>query len=350
DIYMAQDRERNHRVAFRERDAAHAHGVPALEYAHVADREADALSQRTGEQHVVLLGADLHVDDRLTLVELHGDLSGAVDLEEVGPLVAPSRAGGGGKHHSGRGPRVSAPRQRQDGGDAPPRRQRQDVDQPLAARLGGGERQPPYLFLVREPARGKKQQRRVGRGHKQPADEILVARLHAGAAAAAAPLGPVGRKRHALDVTEVRDGDDHVLALDQILILDLALLLEDGGPARRGELGFGGVELVLDNGEDALAGSQDLQIIRDLGGELVELGGNLVAAEGGEPLESQVEDRLGLLRREPRRAGFREAVTRIVDQRDQRRRGGGRPVASHQGLARRVRIGRAPDQADHLVD
>src|SRR5262249_61286710 len=114
----------------------------------------------------------------------------------------------------------------------------------------------------------------------------------AAAPAPAAPLGAIRRERDALDVAEVRDGDDHVLALDQILVLDLALLLEDGGPARRGKLGFGGVEFVLDDGEDALARSQDLQIIRDLGRELVELGGNLVAAERGEPLQPQVEERL----------------------------------------------------------
>ncbi len=69
-------------------------------------------------------------------------------------------------------------------------------------------------------------------------DEILVARLHAGAALAAAALRPIGRQRHALDVAGVRHGDDHVLALDQVLVLDLAFLLDDDGAARRGELRF----------------------------------------------------------------------------------------------------------------
>ena len=78
----------------------------------------------------------------------------------------------------------------------------------------------------------------MGRGDEQPRDEILVARLHAGAALAAAPLRPIGRQRHALDVAEVRDGDDHVLALDQVLVVDLALLIGDHGAARGGEFVF----------------------------------------------------------------------------------------------------------------
>src|SRR5690348_5642745 len=80
--------------------------------------------------------------------------------------------------------------------------------------------------------------------------------------------------------------------------------------------------------------------------ELVELVLDLVAAERGQALEAQVEDRLGLLAREPRRAVLRHAVARIVDQLHQRRDRRGRPVARHQRLARRIRIGRRADQAD----
>ena len=72
----------------------------------------------------------------------------------------------------------------------------------------------------------------MGRGDEQPGDEILLAGLHAGAALAAAALRPIGRERHALDVAGVGDGDDHVLALDQVLVLHLAFLVEDDGAAR----------------------------------------------------------------------------------------------------------------------
>jgi hypothetical protein len=56
-------------------------------------------------------------------------------------------------------------------------------------------------------------------GNEETRDEILVARRHAGAALAAATLRAIGRERHALDVARMRDGDDHVLALDQVLVV-----------------------------------------------------------------------------------------------------------------------------------
>ena len=167
------------------------------------------------------------------------------------------------------------------------------------------------------------------RGDEEAGDEILLARLHAGAAFATAPLRAVGRERHALDVTGVRDGHDHVLALDQVLVFHLAFLIEDHGAARRGEVALDGGELVLDDRLDARARAQDVEIIGDLAGELVELGLDLVAAERGEPLQPQIEDRLGLLGRELGRAGLGNAMARIVDQRDH---GGDvlrRPVAFH---------------------
>ena len=91
--------------------------------------------------------------------------------------------------------------------------------QGLAARLRIADRQAPDLFLVDDAARGEEQHRRVRVGHEQPGDEILVLGRHAGAALAAAALRPVERQRHALDVARMGDGDDHVLALDQVLVL-----------------------------------------------------------------------------------------------------------------------------------
>ena len=76
----------------------------------------------------------------------------------------------------------------------------------------------------------------MGVGDEQAGDEILLAGLHAGAALAAAALRPVGRERHALDIAGMGDGDDHVLALDQVLVLHLAFLIDDHGAARGGEL------------------------------------------------------------------------------------------------------------------
>ena len=95
--------------------------------------------------------------------------------------------------------------------------------------------------------------------------EILVARCHAGAALAAAALRPVGRQRHALDIAEVRDGDDHVFAGDQVLVVHVRTAFDDLGAARRAEFVADGGKLVLDDGHDADARRQDVEIIADLG-------------------------------------------------------------------------------------
>jgi hypothetical protein len=106
----------------------------------------------------------------------------------------------------------------------------------LAARLRRRQRQPPDLELVDDAARGEEQHRRVRVRDEELRHEILFARRHAGTALAAAVLRPVFGERHALDVAGVADGDDHVLALDQVLVLELRPAFGDLGPARRGEL------------------------------------------------------------------------------------------------------------------
>ena len=72
-------------------------------------------------------------------------------------------------------------------------------------------------------------------GDEDVGDEILFVRRHAGAALAAAALHAVFGERRALDVAAMRDGDGHVLALDQVFVFDLDLGIDDLGLARRGE-------------------------------------------------------------------------------------------------------------------
>ncbi len=154
---MAQDRQRDQLVAFGQRDAAHAHRGAPGKYPHVGDGKADALAAGGGQQHVVVLGADLHVDDRLVVVELHGDDAGAPHVDEVGQFVAADVAAGGREHHVEIGPGRFILRQRHDGGDALALLQRQDVDHGLAAAVRRRHRQPPDLFLVDLSARGEEQ-------------------------------------------------------------------------------------------------------------------------------------------------------------------------------------------------
>src|SRR5262249_24058618 len=250
-VDVPEDGQRDDLVAFGECDATHAHRGATLEDAHVGNGEADALPARAGEQNVVALGADLNVDDALPLVELHSDDAGTAHIDEVGKLVAPYGAAGRGEHHVELAPTRLVLRQRHHGRDQLTRLQRQDVDQRLAARLRRRLRQPPHLLLVDAPVRGEEQHWRVRGGHEQPRDEILFAGLHAGAALAAAPLRPIGRQRHALDIAKVGDGHHHVLAVNEIFLLHLAFLFEDDGAARRGELLAHGSELVLHDALDA---------------------------------------------------------------------------------------------------
>ncbi len=190
----------------------------------------------------------------------------------------------------------------------------------------------------------------MGRGDEQPADEILVAGLHPRTPLAATLLRAIGRQRHPLDVAMVRHRHHHVLALDQVLVLDLAFLVDDHGAARRCELGFDRDQLFLDDRLDARPRPQDLQIVGDLDRELVEFFGNFVTAQRRQALQAQIEDRLGLLHRQPRGAVLGKAMPGIVDQRDHRRDVLGRPVPRHQGIASSGRIRRGADHADDLVD
>ena len=224
---MPQDRQRDDLVALCKRNAAHTHRRAALEHAHVGDGKTDALAAGGGEQHVVPFSADLHVDDALALVELHGDDAGAAHVDEVGQLVAPDRAARGGEHHVELAPGLFVLGQRHHRRDQLTLLERQDVDQCLAAGLRRRLRQPPHLLLVDTAVRGKEQHGCMGGGDKQPGNEVLLARLHPCPPLPAAPLRAIGREWHALDVAEMRDRHHHVLAVDQVFFLDLPFLVDD---------------------------------------------------------------------------------------------------------------------------
>ena len=93
----------------------------------------------------------------------------------------------------------------------------------------------------------------MGVGDEQRGDEIVLFRRHAGKALAAAPLRPVVGQRRALDIALMGDGDDHVLPLDQVLIVDIAVIFDDLGPARRGEFLFHLSQFSGDDRHDPLA-------------------------------------------------------------------------------------------------
>ena len=59
------------------------------------------------------------------------------------------------------------------------------------------------------------------------------------------------------------------------------------------------VELVLDDRLERAPRAQDVEIVADLGGELLQLLGDLVAPERGQALQAQIEDGARLLLGQP---------------------------------------------------
>ena len=345
-----QNGHRDYGIAVGQIDAAHPDRIAAGKDADIGNGKADALALAGGQQHGRIFRAGLHADNAVALVELHGDLAVAVDLDEVGQLVAPHRAACGGEHDVEVFPAFLVLRQRHDGGDPLVGLQRQQVDQRLAARLRRCQRQLPHLHLVDDAARGEEQDRRVRIGDEQPRDEILLLGRHARTALAAAPLCPVGVERHALDVAGMGNGDHHLLAGNQVLVLHVEIAFGDLRAARRCEFLAHGGEFVLDDGHHPDTGGQDVEIVGDFVAKLVQLVGNLVAAERRQPLQAQVENGTRLFLGEIIGAVVVEAVLGIVDQFDQRRHVLGFPAPFHQLRPRRCRVRRMADQLDHLVD
>ena len=346
---MVQNRHRDCLVACLEIDAPDADGTAALEQPNIGGLEADCLAIAGRHDDVVIFGTGAHPDNPVALVEFHGDLAVRFDVGEVAHRVAPHMPAGGREHDLQILPIRLVLGQRQHVLNDLALGQRQQVLHRPAAGMGAGDGNAIGLHLVDLTAVREEQHRGVGVNDEDPADEILLARCHAGPALAAAPLRPIGGKRHPLDVAGVADGDDHVLALDQVLLVVLELDLLDLRAPRRREFLAHLDQLVAQDAEQPFAAGQDAEIVGDLVAELLQLGTDLFTAERRQPVEAEIEDAAGL--------GFGQLIAsihhlmaRLVDQAHQVLDALGRPAARHQQAACRGRVGRAADQDDHLVD
>src|SRR5690606_30618550 len=154
-------------------------------------------------------------------VEAHRELAVAGDVGEGIHAVASHVAAGCGKDHAERAPGAFVLRKRQDRGDRLPLvERRQQVYDRSPARGWTALRQLPYLEPIDLARGGEEQDRVVGGGDEHLLHRVLFLRRHTGAAFAAAVLGAEGRERSALDVSVESDGHDHLVALDQVLVLD----------------------------------------------------------------------------------------------------------------------------------
>ena len=348
---MMQDRHRDQRVAFGQADTAHPDRITAGKDANIGRREADGPPLVGGQEDIVLLGAEHHIDDLVVLfLQLHRNLAIAIDLDEVRQLVAADRALVGGEHDIHVGPCALILGQGHDRGDRLALLQRQEIDQGLASRIRRTQRQAPGLGLVDHAAIGEEEERRVGRGHEERGDEVLVLGRHARAALAAAALGAIVRQGRTLGIAAMGDGHHHLLTRDQILILEVELGIDEFGAARCGVILANLGQLVPDHAQNTLTRAQQVEEVGNLFGQRRRFIAQLFTAETGQAVEAQFQDRPRLFLGEAQRIVLAQHGPRIGDQFDQRGDIQCRPVARHQLLARRRRVRRLADQGDDFID
>ena len=127
---------------------------------------------------------------------------------------------------------------------------------------------------------------------------------------AAAVLRAVFGDGDALDIAAVRHGDDDVLLVDEVLVLDLAEVDGDLRLARGGILILDGEQVRLDDVEHALFVRQDIFEVGDGEVELFELLFELFHLEGSEALKAHFEDGVRLFFGQFKRR--RELLRRVV--------------------------------------
>ena len=191
-------------------------------------------------------------------------------------------------------------------------------------------------------------------------DDVLV--LHGGGrlAASAAALGLVVGERLGLGVAGAGHGDHHVLLGDQVLDGEVEVAGLDLGLARVAELVAHSGELLPDHLQQAFGGGQDRHQLGDLLEDAEVLVEELLGLQAGQAVQAQLEDGLGLCRREAVLGGRgveAEALLEVLGL-----AGGSpgalqhagdlprRPVAREQLLLGLGGIRRGLDQFDHLVD
>ena len=132
-------------------------------------------------------------------------------------------------------------------------------------------------------------------GKEQFDDLVFGAGGHALDAFAAAPLGAEGVRRHALDVGIGAEGDEHIGLGDQVLGREFAGdILDDHRPPLVAELGFEHQNVVFHQRTDLLRVGEQVLIVRDLRHDLGVLVLDLLAFQGRQAAQLQVEDGLRL--------------------------------------------------------
>ena len=334
--------------------AAHAAGG-ASHRAHVLLAEAHRLAL-TGEQHDIAVaigngGADQYV----ALVQLQGPQTNAALAGEVGQRGLLHRAVGGSHEDV---PALGVLIDLEDGGDALAIFQRQQVDHGPAAGITPRQRNLVHLEPVHLAHVGEAENGGVGAGNQQVLDEVLVLHRGRGTAGAAPALGLVVGQGLGLGIATVGNGHHPVFLGDQVFHGKVVLGGADDGQAVIAKFGDDRFQLLADHQLETVRVREDLQVIGYLTQLFIVLVEQLFMLKAGQAVQAQIENRLGLGRRQKvlaivqsilglqlvRAAGV---VARALQH------GGhfpGRPGAGNQPLFRLGGTGGRLDQLDDRVD
>ena len=312
-------------------------------------RESDRPAHRGHQHHVVILVRDAGIDQADTIGQFHGDLAVRLHVGEIRQRVPPHVPVRGREHDLQAVPFVLGHVHRHQRGDRGAAVDGQDVDQRLA--LGGApaQGQPPGLEAIDHAVGGEEQQLGMGVGNEERRHHVVVLGRHRRQALAAPALAAELDQRGALDVAARGDGHDHVLALDQVLVVHVAGPFGDLGAARDGEKLFHLAQFVRDDAHDPLARGEDCEVVADRVGKRAQLVRDFLHAKRGQALQAQFKDRAGLRFGQVVGAVVVHRVLGIVDQLEVFEDLGRGPAPFHQPLARVRRIGRGADRRHDLV-
>ena len=160
------------------------------------------------------------------------------------------------------------------------------------------------LELVHLARVAETQQRIVGIGDQHPGDEVFALDGGRRLAHAAAALGAVVRDRLRLGIAEMGDGDHAIFGRDQVFHGQIELAADDFRAARVAVVLANLFEFFAYDFEQAFGSVEDFDVFRDLAEQFLVVPHQLLVFETGEPVQAQVENCLGLFRR--------EAVNRVV--------------------------------------
>ena len=151
-----------------------------------------------------------------------------------------------------------------------------------------------HLQPVNAAGVGEDQNVGVGGVDEEMLDEILVARLHAGAARASAALHAVGGDRRALHVAAVADRDRDLLVGDQVFQMDFGSFVFDDGAALVAVQLLYFFEFFHDHGAQFLFRTQDGFVLGDVLAGDIQFFRDFVDRELGQAVQLQFENRVGL--------------------------------------------------------